>query len=107
MGNIITFIIVALLAICCFFICIMQFRKKGFCLNTAYLLASKQEREKMDKKPHYKQSGVVFAFLTGIFLCLAVEIMTETGWLIKVMWLLVVFAIIYAIASSVKSVTKR
>ncbi|EFF68226.1 hypothetical protein BUTYVIB_01494 [Eshraghiella crossota DSM 2876] len=28
--------------------------------NNAYIFASKQERETMNKKPHYKQSGICF-----------------------------------------------
>ena len=31
------------------------FKEKGFLLNNAYLFASKEEREEMDKKSHYRQ----------------------------------------------------
>lgn len=37
-----------------------QFNEKGFLFNNAYIFASKQERETMNKKPHYKQSGICF-----------------------------------------------
>ncbi len=107
MENLITAIIVTLLAIGCCVISILQFREKGILFNNEYIFASKQEREKMDKKPHYRQSGVVFAFLAIIFLCLAVEIMTKTGWLLNLIWILSALVIIYAIVSSIKTVTKN
>lgn len=107
MGELVTAIIIALIAAVCCVISIRQFREKGFLFNNAYLYASKQERESMDKKPHYRQSGIVFAFLTSIFLCLAVEIILETGWLFYIMWILVAVLILYAIVSSIKSETKK
>ncbi len=107
MGNLITAIIVILLAMGCCVISILQFLEKGFLFNNEYIFASKQEREKMNKKPHYRQSSIVFAFLAIIFLCLAVEIITDTGWLINLIWILSALVIIYAIVSSIKIVTKK
>ncbi len=107
MGNLITAIIVMLLAMGCCVISILQFREKGFLFNNEYIFASKQEREKMDKKPHYRQSSIVFAFLAIIFLCLAIEIITETRWLLNLIWILSALVIIYAIVSSIKIVTKK
>ena len=78
------FIFAGLLAIGSFILSVMQFREKGICMNTAYLFASSKERKQMNKKLHYRQFGVVFAFLTVIFLCLAAEIMWNTGWLLQV-----------------------
>ena len=50
------------LASACLIISIRQFQEKGFLFNNAWLWASEKERRTMDKKPHYHQSGVVFAF---------------------------------------------
>ena len=67
MGNIIGAIILGVIAIACFIFSYLQFQEKGFLFNNAYIYASKQERETMDKKPHYKQSGIVFVFIGIIF----------------------------------------
>ena len=50
MGNIIGCIILCIIAIACFVFSCLQFKEKGFLLNNAYIYASKQERETMDKK---------------------------------------------------------
>ena len=51
----------------CLFFSYLQFNEKGFLFNNAYIYASKQEREVMDKKPHYRQSGIVFLMVGIIF----------------------------------------
>lgn len=107
MGDIIIAVVVRLLAIGCGIISVMQFREKGILFNNAYILSSKQEREKIDKKPHYRQSAVVFALIAIIFLCLSVEVVTKTGWLFGLMWLFVAIVLIYAISSSIKSEVKK
>ena len=68
MENIITAIILWMIAISCFIISFLQFKQKGFLFNNAYIYASKKERETMDKKPHYRQSGIVFVLVGMIFL---------------------------------------
>ena len=57
MGNVIGAIVLGIVAILCFVFSFQQFHEKGFLFNNAYIYASKQERETMDKTPHYKQSG--------------------------------------------------
>ena len=74
--------------------------------NNAWLYASKQERENMDKKPHYRQSGIVCALVSFLFLCLAVEIITEIGWLNILQWIIVAVIILYAIISSIRIIRK-
>ncbi len=96
-------IIVTLLSIACAVISVFQFKGKGVLLNNAYIYASKQERETMDKKPHYRQSGIVFAFLSSIFLCIAAECVLETGWLWWVEGALFIAVLVYAIISSIKT----
>lgn len=63
MENLIGVITSIVLSVVCAIIIFFQFRKKGFLFNNAYIYASKQERETIDKKPHYRQSSVVFAFI--------------------------------------------
>lgn len=56
----------------------------------------------MDKKPYYRQSAIVFAFLAAIFLCLAIELIARTGWLFVVTGVLAAAVVIYAIVSAAK-----
>ncbi|MBO5336481.1 MAG: DUF3784 domain-containing protein [Lachnospiraceae bacterium] len=100
MGNIIGAIILGVIAIACFIFSYLQFQEKGFLFNNAYIYASKQERETMDKKPHYKQSGIVFVFIGIIFLINAIDTILQTGWLNFFVIGIAVIAIVYAIVSS-------
>jgi len=101
MGNIIGPIFLGIMSIACFVLSYLQFNEKGFLFNNAYIYASKQEREVMDKKPHYRQSGIVFLLLGIIFAINAVDVILKTGWLFYIVIVIAVIAIIYAIASSV------
>ena len=69
--------------------------------NPAYIYSTKEERENMDKKPHYRQSGIVFLLISVIFLLNAIECIIKSGWIFYIVILLVVVALIYAIASSI------
>ena len=77
MVKIIGAIVLGIIAIVCFVISFLQFNEKGFLFNNAYIGASKQDRETMNKKPHYKQSGVVFALIGIIFLINAIEMILQ------------------------------
>lgn len=101
MGNIIGAIVLGVIAIICFVFSCLQFNEKGFLFNNAYIYASKQERKTMDKKPHYKQSGIVFVLIGIIFLINAIDIILQTGWLFYLVIGVAIIAIIYAIVSSV------
>lgn len=59
-ASMVEIIIISVVAIICFVLSYFQFKEKGFLFNNAYIYASKQERDTMDKKLHYKQSGLVF-----------------------------------------------
>ena len=101
MGNIVGAIVLGVIAIICFVFSYLQFNEKGFLFNNAYIYASKQEREIMDKKPHYKQSGVVFVLIGINFLINAIDMILQTGWLFYLVIGIVIVAIVYAILSSV------
>ena len=101
MGNIIGAITLGIVAVACFIFSYMQFNGKGFLFNNAYIYSSKEERKVMDKKPHYKQSGIVFLMIGIIFTINAVDMILKTGWLFYVVIVIAIIAIIYAIASSV------
>lgn len=93
--------ILAVIAIACFVVSYKYFNEKGFLFNNAYIYASRQERETMDKKPHYRQSAIVFIMIGIIFLLDAIEMMIETGWLFYIVIGVAVIAVVYAIISSV------
>lgn len=106
MGYIIGAIILGIIAVACFVISYLQFSEKGFLFNNAYIFASKQEWETMEKKPHYKQSGIVFLLIGIIFLINSVDVILQTGWLFYCVIVVAVAAIVYAIISSI-TIEKR
>lgn len=96
-------IICGLLAIACLIISIMSFKEKGFLFNNAYIWASEQERETMNKKPHYHQSAIAFALCTALFVFMALECVLLTGWLWSIVGALAIVLFVYAIVSSIRN----
>ena len=80
----------------------MQFKEKGFLFNNAYIWAAKQERETMNKEPHYRQSGIAFALCALIFIFMALECVLLTSWLWLIVGAITVAVLVYAVASSIK-----
>jgi len=84
-----------------FFMSVRSFMEKGFLFNNAYIYASNQEREKMNKKPYYRQSAIVFLLFGIVFLLLALAVLLEAYWLSFVGVAVVIITLIYAIVSSI------
>lgn len=84
-----------------------QFQEKGFLFNNAYLYASEEERRTMNKKPYYRQSGIVFFLVGFIFLLNILELLLAMSWLFYLMLLLCAITLIYAIISSIKIETAK
>ena len=84
-----------------FLMSVRSFMEKGFLFNNAYIYASKQEREKMNKKPHYRQSAIVFLLLGIVFLLLSLAVLLEAYWISFVGVAVVIITLIYAIVSSI------
>lgn len=101
MENIIGSIILGFISAACFVLGVFQFNEKGYLLNNAYIFASEQEREAMNKKPYYRQSGTAFLFIGVILLIIAVDVTLKTGWLFYCAMTVSAVAIIYAIISTV------
>lgn len=95
-------IILIVIAIGFFVIAIFQFREKGFLFNNAYIYASKEERNKMNKKPYYRQSAIVFTLLGVVFVLNALEVFFKTDWLFYAIIIVIVITIVYAVVSSIK-----
>ena len=100
MFEIICAIICGVLSLISLIISIMSFMERGFLFNNAYIWASKQERESMDKKPYYRQSAIVFALFAAVFLFMALDCYFLTDWLWILSGTFSVAAIIYAVVSS-------
>ena len=92
------FIIAAILAV----VSIRSFQNKGFLFNNAYIYASKEERGKMDKKPYYRQSAIVFCILCAVFLVIGLSLLLHKDKLFLLEIPLIVGVIIYAIVSTVQ-----
>ncbi len=99
--QLVTAIVVFIIAVILAVLSYRSFKNRGFLLNNAYIYASKKERETMNKKPHYRQSAIVFLLLSLVFIVigLAVIIQNDKIYLLEIP--LVLAAIIYAIVSSV------
>jgi len=97
-GAAVLFLISAL----AFLLSIRSFQEKGFLLNNAYLYASRQERETMDKKPHYRQSAIVFLLLGCIFLLNGLRVLLKAPWIFYAVLVLVIVTLGYAIVSGIR-----
>ena len=64
-------IVMCVISALCLLVSLRHFRQKGFLLNNAYIYASKEERERGDYSPHYRQSAIVFLMIALQFLMIA------------------------------------
>ena len=100
MEDMIVAVILFLIALAAFVLSIRAFLEKGFLLNNAYIYASKKEREAMDKKPHYRQTAVVFLLVGVIFLLNGLSVLLKIHWISYLATGVTVCTIIYAVTSS-------
>ena len=101
MKEIILSCILFLIAIGAFVMSYHSFREKGFLFNNAFIYASKQERETMEKKSYYRQSAIVFLMIGVIFLLNGVSVLLAANWIFFLVIAIAIAAIVYAIASSI------
>ena len=85
-----------ILAAVFFLISWMSFHEKGVLFNTAYIFASKKEREKMNKAPYYRLSAKVFLIAGVGLVLLAAECMLMTDWLMLAALVVLFFDCMYA-----------
>ena len=95
---ILVFIIAGIMAILSF----RSFKERGFLLNNAYIYATEEERKTMDKKPHYRQSAIVFCLISIVFIVIGLSIVLHNYKIELLEIPLIAGTIIYAIVSSVK-----
>lgn len=79
---------------------IRSFRERGFLLNNAYLYASKEEREEMDKKPYYRQTAIIFLLLSIIFTIIGLSVILHHRRICLLEIPFIAGAVIYAVVSS-------
>ena len=95
-------IIAFVFAVVAAFISARHFVQKGFLFNNAYIWASKEERDKMDKKPYYWQSAIVFCLLGAVFLVIGISIVLQNYKIQLFEIPLMIAALIYAVVSSIR-----
>ena len=81
---------------------IRHYMEKGFLMNNAYLYASKEQREKMNKKPYYRQSDIIFGILSVVFIVIGLSLVLQDDRILLFEILLISGAIVYAVVSSVQ-----
>lgn len=94
-------IILFAIAAAAFVISIFQFAGKGFLLNNAYLYATKSEREQMNKRPYYLQSGVIIAMVGIVFVLLGIEVATQLSWMSYLVVIVVALLAVFTLVSSI------
>ena len=81
---------------------IMQFKEKGVLLNNAYLFASREQREIMNKKTYYRQTAIIFCILSAVFIVVGVSLVFRNDSILMIEIPLIASVMIYAIVSSVR-----
>ena len=81
---------------------IRHYMEKGFLLNNAWLYATGEQREKMDRKPYYRQSAVVFWILSAVFFVVGLSLILQNDRIALLEIPLIAGAVIYAVVSSVR-----
>ena len=80
---------------------VLSLFNKGFLFNNAYIYANKKEREQMNKKPYYIQTGIVFILLS-IASCLeGFNALLKKGIFFVLFIILIVVTLVFAIVSTI------
>lgn len=107
MWQIISAIILGLIAIFLFLYVYFASREKGPILSNTYLFASMEDRSKINKSAEYHMVTIIFSLLGSVFLLLAVSILTAWTWLNFFVGLFVIILIVYAVVNAIKSETNH
>ena len=88
-----------LMAVVSLIFSLLAFMGKDIILDDAYIRASKEEREKMDKSAYRLQGAIIFLFLFVITLCNILRAVLHLAWFTYIAIATGVIAIVYAIIS--------
>ena len=91
----------AALSLAALIISLRAFQEKGFLFNNAYIYASEEEREKLDKKPWYRQTAIAFLLISIVFALLALEVWLDAHWRFFVVLGIGIATVVYAVASTI------
>lgn len=101
--QIVSAIIISLISILLLTYSFFTSKEKGPILSSTYLLATADERKKIDKSAEYHLVTIVFGILGMVFLLLTIRILTSWVWINYIIGVLIAIVIIYAISESIKS----
>ena len=97
--GIFNLIALVFLTVISLFFSILGFAGKDIILDDAYIKASKEEREDMDKKAYRLQGAIIFLFIFVATLCNLLRALTHTPVFTYITCGIGVIGIIYAIVS--------
>ncbi len=106
-SQIVSSIILGLISIILLTYSFSTTKEKGPILSNTYLLATSEERKKMDKSAEYHLVTVVFGILGMVFLLLTIRILSSWSWINYIIVILIAIDIIYAIKESTKTEIKN
>ena len=86
---------------------VLGFMGKDMILDDAYIKASKEEREKMDKKAYRLQGSIIFLFLFFISLCNILRAVLHITLFMYISFVVAAIGIAYAIISHYKLKKKQ
>lgn len=101
-GILITAIAVFLLAGVLFFLGVRHLLERGYLLNNAWIYATKEERKSINKKPYYRQSGIVFCLLGLLLTVIGLSALLQSSGLLWLEAALAAGTVAYAIVSSIR-----
>ena len=91
-----------LMAVVSLLFSLLAFMGKDIILDDAYIRASKEEREKMDKSAYRLQGALIFLFLFAITLCNILRAVLHMASFTYAAFVIAVIGIAYAIISHYK-----
>ena len=94
-------IIMILVAAICLMIGILHLMQKGPLINNAWIYANEEQRRTMDKKPHYRQSGIVFLMIGLQFIMIGLFCFTKSYLFMIAEGVIIGLVVVYAIVSSI------
>ena len=95
------------ISIMVFILAIRSFQQKGTLLSNAYLFATPEQREKMDKKSEYRFVGIIMLSLSTLFLLLTISIAYRINWIFAVVILGSIALAVYAIVHDIRKQMKH
>ena len=80
---------------------VLSLFNKGFLFNNAYIYANKKEREQMNKKPYYIQTGIVFILLSIASCIEGFNALLKKDIFFVLFIILIVVTLVFAIVSTI------